>query len=340
MPRSPVTLAEVARAAGVSPATASFVLSGRGGSRSTGSAETKKKVRAAAQALGYVPNRHAQAMRTGRGGGIVLALGDVEDPWGLQLAHQVREDALPHDLSTLLLADERWYQYLLGASADAALVTSIDFLPDGPDQVRRLASSTQSGIVAFSVRMQPDGFDVIASSPSTAIGEAYRRLRARHDVVHLLAPELPDRPGGILAHPRTTAFLDAARDAGDGPADSLVTVAPATGRGTYQVSVDWLDGPQRPSAVVCFTAFQAVSLQLAAERAGLRVPEDLELISIGDVPEASQYLGPISYYGVKDVFARISAVLIDRATDRTDRPGELHTFDWQFFPGVTTREET
>ena len=70
--RGTVTLADVARAAGVSLATASFVLSGRGGSRSAGSAETKKKVRAAAAELGYVPNRHAQAMRTGRGGGVVL----------------------------------------------------------------------------------------------------------------------------------------------------------------------------------------------------------------------------------------------------------------------------
>src|SRR5699024_7344662 len=69
--RGTVTLADVARAAGVSLATASFVLSGRGSSPSAGSAATKEKVRAAAAELGYVPNRHAQAMRTGRGGGIV-----------------------------------------------------------------------------------------------------------------------------------------------------------------------------------------------------------------------------------------------------------------------------
>ena len=51
-PRGPVTLADVAREAGVSIATASFVLSGRGGLRSAGSAETKAKVRAAAEQLG------------------------------------------------------------------------------------------------------------------------------------------------------------------------------------------------------------------------------------------------------------------------------------------------
>src|SRR5699024_3419668 len=92
-----------------------------------GSAVTKEKVRAAASELGYVPNRHAQAMRTGRGGGIVMALGTLDDPWGVQLTAKVREHALPHDLSTLVLADDRWFEYLMGASADAALITSIDF---------------------------------------------------------------------------------------------------------------------------------------------------------------------------------------------------------------------
>ena len=140
LPRTPVTLADVAREAGVSVATASFVLSGRAGSRSSGSPETKAKVRAAAEALHYVPNRTAQAMRTGRGGGVVLALGTLADPWGVSLARQVRSDALPHELSTLILADERWYEYLQGASADSAFITSVDFGADGPEKVRRLLS--------------------------------------------------------------------------------------------------------------------------------------------------------------------------------------------------------
>ena len=59
--------------------------------------ETKAKVREAATSLGYVPNRHAQAMRTGRGGGVVLALGTLEDPWGVQLATRVRDQALAQE---------------------------------------------------------------------------------------------------------------------------------------------------------------------------------------------------------------------------------------------------
>ena len=52
----------------------------------------------------------------------------------------------------------------------------------------------------------------------------------------------------------------------------------------------------------------------------------------------AELLGPISYYGVDDVFARLSRIIVDRAVDRQDRPGGLHTFDWDFFPGTTTRD--
>lgn len=338
-PRAPVTLADVARAAGVSLATASFVLSGRGNLRSSGSETTKAKVRAAAEELGYVPNRHAQAMRTGRGGGIVLTLGLLDDPWGVRLTSQVRDDARPHDLSTLVLADERWFEYLRGASADAALLTSIDFIENGPQLVRRLAATTNTGIVAFSTTMEPEDFDVVASAPDLAIGRAYARLRARHERVTLLAPDLAERPGGILAHPRTTAFLTAAREHGDDSAESLVHVCPEGYRDTYLAARDWLDGPDRPEAVICFTGYQAVALQVAAARRGLRIPEDLEFLAVGDIPADSEYFCPISYYGVDDVFARLSGIIVDRAIDREERPGALHTFDWQYFPGATTRDD-
>ncbi|ATG52943.1 LacI family transcriptional regulator [Brachybacterium vulturis] len=336
--RGTATLADVARAAGVSLATASFVLSGRGASRSAGSAATKEKVRAAAAELGYVPNRHAQAMRTGRGGGIVMALGTLDDPWGVQLTAKVRDVALRHDLSTLVLADERWFEYLVGASADAAFITSIDFVEQGPQRVRRLAASTQTGIVAFSAEMEPEDFDVVASTPISAIGRAYAQLRARHDRVHLLAPDLSRRVGGTLAHPRTRAFLDAARGHGDGPAEQLVHIVPDGSHETFVAGLAWLSGPDRPEAVLCFTGYQAVALQVAAERVGLRVPDDLEFLSIGDIPASTEFFGPISYYGVDDVFARLSAIIVDRAVDRESRPGALHTFDWEFFPGTTTRE--
>lgn len=63
-----VTIADVARAAGVSPATVSQAFNGR---RQVDPA-TRERIRAVALELGYRPNPTAQRLRTGRSGMIAL----------------------------------------------------------------------------------------------------------------------------------------------------------------------------------------------------------------------------------------------------------------------------
>jgi LacI family transcriptional regulator len=68
-PARRVTLADVARRAGVAPSTASNVLSGRGASARIPE-PTAERIRAAAHDLGYVPDPAARSLRTGRTGTI------------------------------------------------------------------------------------------------------------------------------------------------------------------------------------------------------------------------------------------------------------------------------
>jgi DNA-binding LacI/PurR family transcriptional regulator len=63
-----ITIADVARAAGVSPTTVSHALNGRG----QVDARTRQRVTQVAADLGYRPNRHAQRLRTGEAHMIVL----------------------------------------------------------------------------------------------------------------------------------------------------------------------------------------------------------------------------------------------------------------------------
>ncbi|MFW6039176.1 MAG: substrate-binding domain-containing protein [bacterium] len=46
----------------------------------------------------------------------------------------------------------------------------------------------------------------------------------------------------------------------------------------------WLSGPDRPTAVIGATDYHAAAIRVAANRAGLRVPEDLELVGAYNTP--------------------------------------------------------
>ncbi|GAA3657450.1 LacI family DNA-binding transcriptional regulator [Microbacterium marinilacus] len=70
-----VTMKDVARAAGVSPATVSFVLNRTAGQ--TISPRTSERVRDAAHRLGYTPHRIARALREGSSRTVVLTTGPL-----------------------------------------------------------------------------------------------------------------------------------------------------------------------------------------------------------------------------------------------------------------------
>lgn len=84
------TLTEVARLAGVSPATASRVLNGS--ARKPGQ-DIADRVRQAADSLGYIPNAQAQGLAKSSSGLIGLIVHDIADPYFAAIARGVQEAA-------------------------------------------------------------------------------------------------------------------------------------------------------------------------------------------------------------------------------------------------------
>ena len=84
------TLSEVAKLAGVSPATASRVLNG---SARTPAPDIAERVRQAADTLGYIANAQAQALAKSSSGLIGLIVHDIADPYFSAIAQGVQEAA-------------------------------------------------------------------------------------------------------------------------------------------------------------------------------------------------------------------------------------------------------
>lgn len=102
VPGRRATLKEVAKAAGVSVASASYAINGTG---SVGE-QTREHVLAVAEKLGYRPNQNAKAMKTGRTGTIGLVLPDLTNPFFPALAQAVIQAARGHGYSVLLTDTE------------------------------------------------------------------------------------------------------------------------------------------------------------------------------------------------------------------------------------------
>lgn len=144
-----VTLAEVARHAGVSPSTVSYVLSGK---RSI-SQSTRLRVEQAISELGYHPNAGARALAGRRSHIIALVVplrSDVYVPIMMEIAVSVTTAA-------------RGYGY------DVLLITN----DEGPDGVRRVAGSgLADGVILMDVELDDARIPVLreAGTPAALIG--------------------------------------------------------------------------------------------------------------------------------------------------------------------------
>ena len=93
VPKKP-DIRDVAEAAGVSIATVSRVLSGRGATAPA----TREKVRAVAERLGYRPDETGRALRTRRTGAVALMISSIENGFYATVANEIEQQltALGH----------------------------------------------------------------------------------------------------------------------------------------------------------------------------------------------------------------------------------------------------
>lgn len=140
-----VTIADVARHAGVSSSTVSYVLSGK---RAI-SEETRRRVRSSVQALGYHPNAGARALAARRSHIIALMVPlrtDVYVPVMMEIAISVTTAARQHGFDVLLITSD-----------------------EGPGGVRRIAASgLADGVVLMDVELDDERIPVLRAQGTQA----------------------------------------------------------------------------------------------------------------------------------------------------------------------------
>lgn len=96
------SLKDIALAVGVSKATVSFVLNGKGDQFNI-SKEKQRIILKKAKEMAYVPNFYAKSLRQGQTKTIGLVLPDITNPYYAMLCKIIQEELHKHDYSTIII---------------------------------------------------------------------------------------------------------------------------------------------------------------------------------------------------------------------------------------------
>lgn len=273
---------EVAKLAGVSTATVSRALSGRGHV----SAAAKEKVEQAAATLGYVVSSNASSLASGRTRNVGVVIPFL-NRWFFSSVLEGAQQALlrrGYDLTLYNLsgdgAERRsvFEHFLLRKRVDAVIAVSLELTEP---EVRRLHELGKplvgvGGPIPGVRTLTIDDTAVARLATEHLLGLGHRRI------AHI-GGDLEFDVDFHLPTNRRLGYEAALRDAGIEPDPRLFAPADFTIRGGYHAAKQLLGAPHdRPSAVFAASDEMAVGTILAARDLGLQVPRDVSVVGIDD----------------------------------------------------------
>jgi LacI family transcriptional regulator len=276
------TLLDVARAAGVSEMAASSGLNGGSRGSARVSAETRERVLAAAQQLGYRPNATARALanrRTDAVGFVTNILGEEPNLYFLEVFSGVMQGAT--------------------AAGQTMAVFTLGDWDEAPERVPALCDGRVDGLILLAPRLQ-DGRSawlpphtplVSVQADSLLIGVvniesdneagAYAMVRQLLAMGHRRILHVGGPAGFSAAEQRVEGYLRAHAEAGIKPAPGHVVRAPFSVDGGREAMQEWLRhhrGRPLPEAVFgCNDAIAFGCMETLRSR-GLRVPDDVSVV--------------------------------------------------------------
>ncbi len=278
-----VTSTDVARRAGVSRATVSYVLNDA--PDQSISEQTRAAVLEAARELGYRPNSSARSLRSGRSDIVLFPLQDFEMRTALgDIIDRCAAELLPHRLT--LVTDFTSYDSV-DARIDAWLrlhpAAVVDLILPAGDPTRDELLRAGIGVVSIAGPKLKAGrtpLDTVIdrvreTQVSYLLDAGYRRI----------VFALPERAHEAqFGAGKRDAVHRAAKRAGA----TLSIEDVELDKQSLRLAVQrWRSAKPRPEAICAYNDEFAVGLLNALGEAGVRVPKDIAVIGVDDIPLAS-----------------------------------------------------
>jgi LacI family transcriptional regulator len=288
-PQPRITIADVAKHAGVSKTTVSHVLSRK---RPVSMATTARVVEAI-RALGYRPDGMARSLRTRTSQMVALIIPDITNPYYPVLARGLEDG--------------------LGGTTYRSLICNTDRQPEREVQfIQDVCDRGVDGIVLDSftltgerlAEMIPDGVSIVRIGTTVIEDPGFDTVhaddeRGAFDATTVLIHRPSSRVAMIQGPPgagarRNEGYLRALESAGVPVDPDLVLSGQWTRHGGAVAMRRLLALPDPPQAVFCANDLMAFGVLDAAREAGLDIPGDLAVAGFDDIEAAAMTHPPLT----------------------------------------------
>ncbi|NDR53106.1 LacI family DNA-binding transcriptional regulator [Actinomyces sp. 565] len=313
-----ITLEDVARAAGVSRATASRVVRG-----DTGVTEKKTKaVRAAVASLGYIPNSAARALVSRRTGTVAVVIPEPDqlifsDPFLTRTVQEISHHLDAADIQLVMVFGDqaghgrRAAKYLRNGSVDGAIVIS-----------HHRFSGQVEAIMGVQLPVVFIGRPLAHNSPASWVdldNVSAGRLAAEHLLDRgVQRPAIITGPlDMVAAHDRLRGFREVLGRAGIDPVLREGAFTVESGRAAGEALAPRIESGEIDGVFASSDQMALAALAAWRER-GLQVPDDVKLVSCDNGPDAALADPPLtSVDNPTDVLGRAATDMLRAILDET-----------------------
>lgn len=295
-PRKPVTVTDIALAAGVSRATVSLVLRGS----PLVHADTRARVEAELKRQRYVYNRGAANLRRRTSSSVALVINDLSNPFFAEFAMGVDEALAGIGYVTLLgstgESPERQQTLLssLMEHSPAGMILSPAEHSDGAALQRLLGPTT--AVVVFNRRLPGADYDFLELD-----NERGARLATEHllSLGHRRIAFFGGHADSSSCQERRQGYVSALNVAGVRPEENwLIQCTPSRVEAAKETATLFERAPG-VTAAVCYNDNVALGLKLGLLARGVKPGVDFALTGFDDIPEAAQSTPPLTTLAVE-----------------------------------------
>jgi len=282
-----VTLNDVAKAAGVSIASASRAINGL----DTVTEEVRERVLEAASRLKYVPHGAARALAMSRTNTIGVILPDIYGEFFSEIIRGIDVGARASGLHILVS----------GSHGDLnEAIKAVRAMAGRVDGLLIMAPYAEAGDLSGKLPVNMPlvmmgGVGGQAALPSLVVdnyGGALEAVRHLHEqgcrrIAHIAGPQ-----GNLEAQDRLQGYLDGLKEAGDQV--PLVVPGDFTDKAGYDAVRRLLEADDLPDGLFAANDMMALGASLGLREAGLSMPADVAVIGFDDIPVTRYASPPIS----------------------------------------------